>query len=98
MIKKSKQQILKHNLKNNIILKNEYKNLIIKSILHNRQLPYKIKILINIYSKTCNIKKNKKICFFSGLHKGIDQRFNFSRHNTNYLAKLGILQNFKIKS
>jgi hypothetical protein len=98
MLKKSKQQILKHNLKNNIILKYEYKNIILKSIIHNRNLSYKYKFISTFYLKKNYLKKNKKICFLTGLHKSIDNKLSISRHNLNYFAKLGILQNFKIKS
>lgn len=98
MLKKSKQQILKHNLKNNIILKYEYKNIILKSIIHNRNTNYKQKLIATFYLKKNYLKKNKKICLLSGLHKGVDSKLGLSRHNLNYFTKLGVLQNFKIKS
>lgn len=98
MLNKKKQQILKHNLKNNIALKYEYKNLILKSIIHNRNLNLKIRLISKYYINSSHIKKNKKICFLSGKHKAVNTKFNMSRHNINYLSKLGILQNFKLKS
>jgi ribosomal protein S14 len=98
MLKKSKQQILKFNLKNNIILKYEYKNIIIKSLIHNRNITYKDKLNAIFYLKKNYIKKNKKICLLSGKHRSIDNKLNLSRHNLNYFSKLGVLQNFKIKS
>jgi len=98
MLKKSKQQILKHNLKNNIILKYEYKNIILKSIIHNRNLDYKYKLLASYYLKKNYLKKNKKICLISGRHRGVYSNLNLSRQNINYFSKLGILQNFKVKS
>lgn len=98
MLQKSKQQILKHNLKNNIILKYEYKNIILKSIIHNQNLTYKTRLLANYYYKKNYIKKNKKICLLSGRHRGVDNKLNLSRQNLNYFSKIGVLQNFKVKS
>ncbi len=98
MLNKAKQQILKHNLKNNIILKYEYKNIILKSIIQNRNINNKYRLISKYYLKKNYFKKNKKICFLSGKHRGINNNLNLSRHNLNYLCKLGILQNFKIKS
>jgi len=98
MVKKSKKQILKHNIINNIILKNEYKNIILKSLIHNRTINNKIKLLINFYLKKQYLKKNKKICLLSGRHRGVYSNLNLSRHNINYFSKLGILQNFKVRS
>jgi len=98
MIKKTKKQILKNNLINNIILKYEYKNIILKSIIHNRNTNNKTKLIANYYLKKNYLKKNKKICLLSGRHRGVYSNLNISRHNVNYFAKLGILQNFKVKS
>jgi hypothetical protein len=63
MLKKSKQQILKFNLKNNIILKYEYKNIIIKSLIHNRNITYKDKLNAIFYLKKNYIKKIKKFVY-----------------------------------
>ena len=98
MLNKSKQQILKSNLKNNIILKYEYKNIILKSIIHNRNLSNKYRLISKYYLKKTHISKNRKICLLSGKHKSIHNKFNLTRHNMNYFSKLGVLQNFKIKS
>lgn len=98
MLNKAKQQILKHNIKNNLILKHEYKNLILKSIIHNRNLNNKYRLISKYYIKKLYLKKNKKICLLTGKHKSVYTKFNLTRHNLNYFAKLGILQNFKIKS
>lgn len=98
MLSKAKQQILKHNLKNNISLKYEYKNLILKSIIQNRNLDNKYRLISKYYFKKNYVKKNKKICFLTGKHKAVFNKLNLSRHNINYFSKLGLLQNFKIKS
>jgi len=98
MLNKKKQQILKHNLNNNIILKYEYKNIILKSIIHNRNLNYKLRLISNYYLKKSHLKKNKKICLLSGRHRGVYNNLNLSRQNINYFSKLGVLQNFKVKS
>ena len=98
MLNKTKQQILKNNLKNNIILKYEYKNIILKSIIQNRNLDNKYRLISKYYLKKNYTSKNKKICLLSGKHKGVYNKFNLTRHNLNYFSKLGKLQNFKIKS
>ena len=63
MLKKAKQQILKHNLKNNISLKYEYKNLILKSIIHNRNLSNKYRLISSYYLKKNYLKKIKKYVY-----------------------------------
>lgn len=98
MLKKSKQQIIKSNLKNSIILKYEYKNIILKSIVHNRNNEFKNNLSAMLNSKKMYKKKNKKICLLTGTHRSIDNQLSLSRHNLNYFSKLGILQNFKVKS
>lgn len=98
MLKKKHQQILKNNIKNNITLKYEFKNIILKSIIQNKNLNYKIRIYAFLNLKKTTIQKNKKVCLISGRHRGVNTKLNISRHNINYFAKLGILQNFKINS
>ena len=98
MLNKAKQQILKHNLENNIILKYEYKNLILKSIFQNRNLSTKSRLLSKISVKKNYKKKNKKICLLTGKSKSVNNNLSLARNNLNYFCKLGILQNFKIKS
>jgi len=97
MLKKNKQKILKNKLNTLIKLKFEIKNLILKSIIHNQNINNRYK-LYTLFLLKKKIKKNKKICLLSGHHKGVNLKLNLSRHNTNYLSKLGLLQNFKIKS
>ena len=98
MLKKKNQQVLKSNIKNNIILKYEFKNLMLKSIIHNKNINYKIRIYSFLNLKKNTLQKNKKICLISGRHRGVNNNLNMSRHNLNYFSKLGILQNFKINS
>lgn len=98
MLKKKHQQILKNNIKNNIFLKYEYKNIILKSIIHNKNINKKTRIFAILNLKKVTLKKNKKICLISGRHRGVYNQLNLSRHNVNYFSKLGILQNFKINS
>lgn len=98
MLKKKHQQILKNILKNNLILKYEYINIIIKSIIHNENIKYKTRFFASINNKKKTIKKKNKICLLSGRHRGIYNKLSMSRHNTNYFSKIGILQNYKINS
>lgn len=97
MLKKNKQKILKNKLNTNILLKYELKNLILKSVIQNQNLSNKYR-LYNLFLIKKKIKKNKKICLISGHNRSVNNNLNLSRHNTNYLSKLGLLQNFKIKS
>lgn len=98
MIKKGMQQILKHQLINIVAAKYEYNNIILKSIIHNQNIPYKTKLYAHLMLKKTNLKKTKKICMITGKHKSVNNFLNISRHNVNYFSKLGLLQNFKIKS
>ena len=98
MIKRSKQNIIKHKIKNQITIKHELNNLILKSIIHNSNLYRKNTVLALLQLKKKYVKKNKKICFITGQNRGINPHLGLSRHNLNYFTKLGILQNFKIKS
>jgi len=97
MIKKNKQKILKNKYNNLICLKYEIKNIILKSIIHNNNINNKYK-LYSLFIKKKNKKKNKKICLINGYNRSVNNNFNLTKHNINYLAKLGLLQNFKIKS
>ena len=97
MLKKNKQKIIKNKINSHIILKFEIKNLILKSLIHNNSLIIKYKLLNNFLLKK-KIKKNKKICLINGHHRSVNNKLNLSRHNINYVSKLGLLQNFKINS
>jgi len=97
MIKKNQQKILKNKINNIIILKYELKNIILKSIIHNQNINNKFK-LYSVFLQKKKIKKNKKICLISGHNRSVNNYLNLSKHNMNYLSKLGLLQNFKIKS
>lgn len=97
MIKKNKQQILKNLIQNKLILKLEYKNLIIKSIIKNKNIKNNHCILPTLLKNT-QIKYNKKICLLSGSHRSVYNSLNMSKHNINYLSTTGLLQNFKLKS
>lgn len=93
MIKKNKQQILKNLLQNKLYLKLEYKNLIIKSIIKNKNIKNSYNIIPTLLKNT-QIKYNKKVCLLSGSHKSVYNNLNLSKHNINYLATTGLLQNF----
>ncbi len=97
MNNKIKQRILKNKINSIIILKFKLKNIILKSIIENNNILNKFK-LYSIFLLKKKIKKNKKICLMSGRFNGVNNKLNFSRHSINYLSKLGLLQNFKIKS
>lgn len=97
MIKKNQQKILKNKINTLIILKYEIKNIILKSIIQNQNINNKYK-MYTIFLQKKKIKSNKKICLLSGNHRSNNNNLNLSKHNLNYLTKLGLLQNFKINS
>ncbi len=97
MIKKNQQKVLKTKIYNLILLKYEIKNIILKSIIHNQNINNKYK-LYTIFLQKKKVKPNKKICLLSGNHRSSNTYLNLSKHNLNYLTKLGLLQNYKINS
>lgn len=98
MLKKKNQQILKYKLKSLIFLKYEYKNKILKSIIQNNNICSKYRLFAHIKIQKKKNIISKKICLISGRHRGVNTRLKLSRHNMNYFAKIGVLQNYTINS
>jgi len=98
MIGWNKQQILKTQLKHQIMLKTEYKYIILRSIVHNLQLSRSIRLAAQLRLVNFRYSNLKQKCLMSGKQKSVNGFLTLSRHNINYFAKLGILQNFKTKS
>ncbi len=99
MLRKKKKLILKANIKNIIILKYLYINIILKSIFNNRNIENKKRLITSFFYKKTNIKYiTSNICLISGRFKNTNKRLLFSRHNVNNYCKKGLINNFKIKS
>lgn len=94
--------IIKYKLFNKLLLNKELKKKILKSIIQNNLIKYKIKIISQIKlqklvkSKTSNKRKN--ICLLTGKKKSIYNFSNLSRHSIKKLNILSLLQNVKLKS
>jgi small subunit ribosomal protein S14 len=101
-MKRGVKNITKDNIKKLHFVKQEWKKLILKSILQNKN----IKPLIRSYCfyKLVNLKKKSSIsnqnnpCLIRGRFKGVYKKFGLCRHVINKLALNGNLQNTKIKS
>lgn len=98
MIRLKESRILKKKKKDLNIIKNQYKLLLLKSIIHNRNLTIKNKtnaFFINFFFKKIN---NQKICFISGQRKSINPLIKINRYNINKMLKLNKANTFKVKS
>ena len=89
--------------KNKLFAKKEIKNIILKSIIQNRNIKPIIRIKASRYnynrSNLSFISKQKNnICLKTGRIKGVYNQFNFSRHYLKFLGSNNNLQNIKIAS
>ena len=100
MLPHNKKNILKENIKKILILKNNYNNIIKKSIFQNRILNNKTRIcaFLLINKQKTNSIKLINTCLLTGRKKGINKFFHLSRHQINIISKTSNLQNFKINS
>lgn len=100
MFKHKERYIVRDNTRRSILIKYKYINLIQKSLLHNRKLILK-KRIISFYKfsyKKKGYKKVKNICMLSGENTSVNRRILFTRFQINYLSILNKLQNFKVSS
>lgn len=98
MIKLKESRILKKKKKDLINIKNQYKSILIKSIIHNRNLIISSKLKAFLLQFFFIKKNNQKICFLSGQRKSINSLLKINRHNINKMLKLNKANSFKIKS
>jgi ribosomal protein S14 len=99
MLRRNIKLIALKNLKNSLIIKYNIKNIILKSIFHNRQIENKQRIFSSFFfTKQQFTNKIKNSCLLSGRNKSTNNKVLLSRHNMNKVTKLGLLTNFKIKS
>lgn len=99
MILKRENKIVRSNIKNSIIIKFIFLNIIFKSIFHNRNIKNfkRMYALMNLKKKQKNSKLND-FCLITGQSKGLNKQLSISRHKMNILLKQGLINNFKIKS
>ena len=98
MINYKGKHILKKKRKDLIVLKTQIKVNILKSIIHNRTIPFKNKSHLNLFLAFNLIKKIKQVCLISGQFKSVNRNLMLSRFQINYLAKSNKLIKWKVKS
>lgn len=100
MFKQKEKYLLRDNSRRTLLLKYKYLNLIQKSLLHNRSVRKKIKLLIFLHNsqKKQSFKKIKNICMLSGENTSVNKKLLLTRFHINYLSIVNKLQNFKINS
>jgi hypothetical protein len=87
MIDYKHKHILKKKRKNLVILKYQLKKYIIKSIIHNRTIPFKQKGYLSVFLSFNCVKNIKQVCLISGQFKSVNKTLMISRFQINYLAK-----------
>lgn len=100
MLINKKINILKSKYKYIYIYRNKIKNIILKSIFHNRGdnvLTRSYAYLLLNNNKTIN-QKYHKICKFNGFRKNVNKIMGMGRHEINKKAILGKLQNVSVNS
>jgi len=100
MLNQKGKFLIKDKIKNTILVKYKYINILKKSLFHNRHLNNKKRLIFFSYlnSNTVFSKKTKNICLVSGEHKAVSKKLLLSRFQTNYSGINNTLQNFKINS
>lgn len=91
--------IYKNNLKKIYYIKNEFKVILLKSIIHDKN----VKPIIRSYClyKLTNIKKKsrisfqKSVCLILGKHRAIYSKFQIKRHTLKKLNTLAKIPNLK---
>jgi len=99
---RTKRNISKDQIGRLKFLKHEYKKIILKSIIQNKN----IAPLTRIYAQTRLVRYTRKsvisrqinVCLMYGRTKGTYKLFHLCRHAMLKLATTGALQNTKIKS
>jgi len=83
-----------------IFLKKEYKNIILKSILRNRQTNNNVRMftLYKIQKNTTFLSRQKNFCILTGRAGGVWKISNTSRHCLNKFLQEGMLTNIKVNN
>lgn len=93
-------KFLKIKIKRKLLLKNELKKKILKSIIQNQSTNF-LKKQYAQYSLSkfpCNMLKIKNICLMDGRNSSVSNNFFISRHSMKRLLNINKLQNVKINS
>lgn len=100
MFKQKEKFLIRDNSRRTLIIKYKYLNLILKSLLHNRNFTQKRKLLsfIHYSQKKQSFKKIKNLCMLSGENTSVNKKLLLTRFQINYLSISNKLQNFKINS
>lgn len=98
MIKLKESRVLKKKKKDLLNIKYQYKTILLKSIVHNRNIIVSKKLHIMFLQYFFKKSFNQKICFISGQRNSINPSLKISRHNINKMIKLNKANTFKIKS
>jgi ribosomal protein S14 len=101
-MKRGKKNISKDLISRKYYIKNEFKKIILKSIIQNKNTKpivrsYAYFKLIHFATKS-SISKQLNVCLLRGRTKGVWKFAQLCRHAINKLAVSGSLQNIKIKS
>lgn len=100
MLNQKSKFFIKDKIKNTMLIKYKYLNLLQKSLFHNRYINNKKRLVFFYYLNTNIIlyKKTKNICLLSGENKAVNKKLLLSRFQINYSSVSNDLQNFKINS
>lgn len=78
-------------------LKNEYKYIIMKSLLNNKYIKPKVQCLIKskltLCSKKIRISFQKKVCLILGKHRSVHQKICLKRHTIKKLSTTASIPN-----
>lgn len=100
MLNQKSKFLIKDKIKNTVLVKYKYINILQKSLFHNRYLNNKKRLIFFYYlnSNTVFSKKIKNICLISGENKAVNKKLLLSRFQINYSSINNNLQNFKVNS
>ena len=99
-MKKTILRLSRDEIRRILFLKKEYKTVILKSILRNRQISNNIRVwsLYYIQKNTSFSSRQKNFFLLTGRSGGVWNITNTSRHCLNKLAQEGILNNIKVNN
>lgn len=100
MLNKKGKFLINDKIKNTMLVKYKYINLLQKSLFHNRYINSKKRLVFFYYlnQNTTLYKKHKNICLLSGENTAVNKKLLLSRFQINYSSVENTLQNFKINS
>lgn len=94
--------LLKDLIKRKEFLKIEFKKIIFKSILQNKNTSPLTRIDVSrkltYFKRKSNISVQNNVCLITGRIGGVHKNYNLSRHSIKRIAKLTMLHNTKASS